>query len=904
MRRTLVWLWTTVVIPVASVAGQTWSSDGAPRSYALARQANYVPLETMRAGAARLPAVLTRRVTLHRESVLLQQALLDIANQAGLGLSYGEDVVRSHTLVSIDVTGERAADALAAVVDGTAWAVLVTAAGQVTVVPAKQVAGGTVVGRVADAKSGQPIAGASVAIAATRWRATTGEDGRYRLEEVAAGTYTLTVRRIGYVTSTVSVTVTADREATADVRLEVSVTPLDAVVVTGTVSPAQQKELSSPITVIPATEIERRGIRKINDLFRGEIPGIFSADYGDAAPTLGAPVYVRGTAELFDLPALKTYVDGVEIANSLFLNEIDPTMIDHVEIVRGPEASTLYGAQAINGVMQIFTKKGALGTAPHLTASFGVGSLESPYGTGLRHDHNVAVSGGTTDLSYNVGASYQHEGPWTPGYRRDVYSAYAGLTVQPAASPLRLDVTARIGQQNTSSGRPQELLRGMLDGTFNLDPPQAIPLTSSIALPQQTLGATLHYAARPNWQHTFTVGLDRGANGSNWVHEPSFATPGDSFMTVFSAQTARSTVAYNSALDLRLSDQVTANVIVGADHWYYQEDSYTDQATPNAVGSLGTDNGRILIDRERDHETGAFSQLRVGVRNALFLTAGVRVDQGPSFPADRHHRSTSPRIGASYVLDIGPVRAKLRAGYGSALKPADPGFKVARQFTPSYAQLASPNLLPERQTGWDGGVELYAGDNASLSVTRYDQRARDLIWVNFVAFVPVFEQQFVNVARVKNSGWELEGTVRLPAGLQAKATYSETQSIVEALAPDDQTGFSVGQPLPGVPHHSGALTLSQHTDRLSLEATGSYVGTSSNYNATALYSTLRLGSPIFGFVTLPAAYRLALRAAYDVTPRLTLWARCDNVTNHIVVDQGFFPVDQVGRTTIVGVRVR
>jgi len=293
----------------------------------------------------------------------------------------------------------------------------------------------------------------------------------------------------------------------------------------------------------------------------------------------------------------------------------------------------------------------------------------------------------------------------------------------------------------------------------------------------------------------------------------------------------------------------------------------------------------------------------VGVADALFLTAGVRVDEGPDLPTDRHHRSTNPRIGASYALGAGSVRAKLRAEYGSALKPADPGLKAAAMFTPTYVQLASPNLLPERQTGWDGGVDLYAGDRASLSVTRYDQVARDLIWVNFVAFSPVFEQQFVNVARVKNSGWELEGTLHLAAGLSAHATYSETQSVVQALEPNDQTGFTVGQALPGVPHHSGALTIGERVARLSVEVTGSYVGTSSNYDVTYLFAAPRLGTPNFGFVTLPAAYRLGLRGGYDLTPRLTLWARCENLLNEITVDQGFLPVDQVGRAVIAGVRV-
>ena len=91
--------------------------------------------------------------------------------------------------------------------------------------------------------------------------------------------------------------------------------------------------------------------------------------------------------------------------------------------------------------------------------------------------------------------------------------------------------------------------------------------------------------------------------------------------------------------------------------------------------------------------------------------------------------------------------------------------------------------------------------------------------------------------------------------------------------------------------------------RLSVEATGSYVGTSSNYDVTYLFASPRLGIPSFGFVTLPAAYRLGLRGGYDLTPRLTLWARCENLLNEITVDQGFLPVDQVGRAVIAGVRV-
>ena len=222
--------------------------------------------------------------------------------------------------------------------------------------------------------------------------------------------------------------------------------------------------------------------------------------------------------------------------------------------------------------------------------------------------------------------------------------------------------------------------------------------------------------------------------------------------------------------------------------------------------------------------------------------------------------------------------------------------------------MASPNLLPVRQTGWDAGVEVYAGDRASLSITRYRQIARDLIVDTYGFNAGVSTVQFLNVARARNSGWELEGSVRLLPALTARITYSTVESMVDSLGPNDQTGYHVGQSLPGVPHHTGALTLTERTSRLSVETGLSYVGTSVNYDQGGSFQAFfpRLGAPNYDFAltTLPAAYRVGLRASYELTPRITLVARGENLTNQRVYDQGFIPTDLLGRTTFFGVRLR
>src|SRR5437870_4556605 len=77
---------------LAAASGTLPAQESPPAQYALALKARYLPLESVRDGTVRMPKALERRVSVHRAEVPLQQVLLDIATQAGLGLSYGEDL--------------------------------------------------------------------------------------------------------------------------------------------------------------------------------------------------------------------------------------------------------------------------------------------------------------------------------------------------------------------------------------------------------------------------------------------------------------------------------------------------------------------------------------------------------------------------------------------------------------------------------------------------------------------------------------------------------------------------------------------------------------------------------------------------------------------------------------------
>ncbi len=179
----------------------------------------YLPLETVRSGTVKMPSQLARRVNLKLDGVPLQRVLMEIATQAGLGLSYGEDLVRAAPMVSVRIAGQSAADALASAVAGTQWMVLVTATGQVTVGRADVQYVGVVAGRVTDRVTTQPIENVQVTIEGTRLGQATDAEGRFAIAGVPAGPQRVAVRRIGYDPQSSVVIVTDGATQTVDFSL-------------------------------------------------------------------------------------------------------------------------------------------------------------------------------------------------------------------------------------------------------------------------------------------------------------------------------------------------------------------------------------------------------------------------------------------------------------------------------------------------------------------------------------------------------------------------------------------------------------------------------------------------------------------------------------------------------------
>jgi TonB-dependent SusC/RagA subfamily outer membrane receptor len=343
----------------------------------------YVPLAVVREGHAPVPAVYARRVSLTRKRVLLQQALLDIATQAGLGLSYGGDVVRAAPLVSLDLRGAPALDALAAAVRGTGFAVLVTAGGQVAVVrdeaPRRA---GTVAGTVRDSASRRPLAGVQVAVegaaAGDRLGAVTGEDGRYRVPNVPPGQYTLVARRIGFGLARRAVAVADGQTATADFALAAQASVLSEVVAVG-YGTQRRQDVTGAVASVRVEDVPVAVTPNVGQMLEGRVAGA-QVTQNNGAPGGGLSIRVRGTNSIAANTEPLYVIDGVPAITGSGSNDpyqnplgaINPNDIESIEVLKDASSTAIYGARGAAGVVLVTTKRGSRGAnRVTLDASYG-----------------------------------------------------------------------------------------------------------------------------------------------------------------------------------------------------------------------------------------------------------------------------------------------------------------------------------------------------------------------------------------------------------------------------------------------------------------------------------------------------------------------------------------------------
>ncbi len=350
----------------------------------------------------------------------------------------------------------------------------------VSAAPATAQQRGTIRGTVREAASQRPVDGVQVFVPGTQMATTTDAQGRFELAGVPAGGAQVRVRAPGFSSALATTMVVGGQAVTVDFALNTSVIALDEVVVTGTGASVERKQLGNTIATVKADVIQDAPVQNFSEALAAREAGVSILPTSGLAGE-GARIRIRGNASLSQSNEPVVYVDGVRVDNgggftgvdaggvgaTSRLDDINPETIDHIEILKGAAAATMYGSEASAGVIQIFTKKGSQGRpkftfrvdqggtrypagrvkdsygfartqaqADKLNAIFGNTSRNaatgapggitpyqvfytpdvSPaayYGTGYSSTYSANVAGGGSDATYNVAFRYAREdGPY------------------------------------------------------------------------------------------------------------------------------------------------------------------------------------------------------------------------------------------------------------------------------------------------------------------------------------------------------------------------------------------------------------------------------------------------------------------------------------------------------------
>lgn len=900
----------------------------------------------------------------------LDKALDIIAQKSGVSVSYRRDQVANVKPVTVHANRITIAEVFTRILAGTPYQLQASGA-QLYLVERKQTKNttrGTITGKITDAKTGKGISGATISLGTDTRGAMSDEDGTYRLAGIVAGTHTASVRLVGYAKQTRSVTVGEGATMTVDFKLEPSASVLDQVVVTGTIVSTELKAVPNAITVITAKQIEERGITRIDQLFRGDIPGLFALNQGSTATLDEVVMFSRGATNLITnnistgvfnggTDPIKTYIDGVEMADPQYLSQIDPSSIERIEILTGPQASTIYGSNAINGVMQIFTKRG-IGNRPKLTLNLTSGVTENNFSSAVAPNHvtDAGITGAEGRISYNIGGSWNYIGSWTPGKQTQRLSAYGGGRAQ--ISKATIDISARQGltktKQNGNLSQVQTQLR--TSGIYSPTDFIGLPDPQTQTLNGRTFGTTLSYRPYTWWSHELVLGSDASAT-ERMETAPGFgSTSGtDTALFITGSTTFRRSERYSSTIQVPVTSFSRANLTLGLDHWRTTGSFWS--ARPLSLTGTLSNVGNVTRNKPEKNR-GVFAQGQLGLFDDLFFTYGVRADWNSSFGEDV--RVTPGRYGVSYTRDVGSVSVKFRGSYGRSIRPPAPGLALATdcavsigmssdfisQFGNFCFQGANSDLGPEHQSGGEGGIELYFGSRGSLVVTRFNQTVDNLISnvgpadsvrssssidvpdPNFFCSSDfrdtegrcfVYQYQYLNVGAIRNQGWEMQGSINI-GPFTTNGTYSWVKSRVIGVTPKYRallsgSTFEPGRSFDYVPEHTWALgaTYSQSRNTVSLNVNGvgmRYIQFGALDLATSTNSRFHLSRPRMQtplsqiYRPLGSGYATAdLNATHRFSSQIDAILQVTNLTDYYQNDRNV-QFASPGRSSRVGVRVR
>jgi vitamin B12 transporter len=505
-------------------------------------------------------------------------------------------------------------------------------------------------------------------------------------------------------------------------------TVLAPVVVTATRLPVAQNTATVSATVIEGADLRERHITTLQDALQ-LVPGIFAARSGSYGAQTS--LFVRGGQSDY----VQVLVDGAPVNDPggfIDLANIGVDNVDRIEVVRGP-ASVLYGANAVTGVVQIFTRDGR---GP---ARLTLGASGGSYGA---RNGDLALLGGGDRLSGSLAVAHHGSNgiyDFNNESRDDSYSGSLRM-VPDARSSIELSlrrVNARSRIPTNGFGVPD-------------DSNQFHDVTRTIGSLDAGRFLTQRLEAR-----VLLTATDAHVRSADLPD-----TPDEQCDFCYDSRTG----TYRAGADARL-------------------DFYASRALALTGGTL--------YERQRQHTSGSesrgrtitafYAQAAGNLGTRASYGAGVRLDDNTAFGT-----FTTYRLSAGYRFGAG---TSLRASLGTAFK--EPTIDQSSSTSP-FAR-GNPDLRPERTRSWELGVSQSLLDGAVVvSATYFNQRFRDVIQYD-PAPPEEGDPNYINVGAARANGAELEARAAFARIWDVSASYTRLLTRVTDAGVDAGPGATYVQ---------------------------------------------------------------------------------------------------------------
>ena len=508
---------------------------------------------------------------------------------------------------------------------------------------------------------------------------------------------------------------------------------LDPVVVTATRTQTELSNLPQTVTVLSREDIEESKVDTVGDLLR-EVTGVQVQQAGGRGTSTS--VFIRGS----ESDEVLTLIDGVQV-NSVTLGAFDfanltPEGFDRVEVLRGGGGS-LYGSEAIGGVINLITRRGE--GSPNGAMSFAGGNGST--------DRETGVFSAANDL-FRIAGSATHIG--TAGFGTEIPVDETGTVKKTNQDYDATTASLRADWTPTETGA----LYGILHYVgSNVGLANASNYLGALD-PNARLKGDFYFA-KLGWEDAPLDGLSYRLSGAYVQDDQRYNDPPD---------------LSNSALTRsRIPSEIVQGDAQANYAWQWSLSTigfqYTRKAADVTSYSSFSEPPVTKYDPSRE-DYGVYAQEQVRLfEDNLILLGAVRYDNDQQFG-----NVTSPTAAMAVRLPWQPIPGwwtgtRLRTTYAEGFRA--PTFNEL--FFPGFG---NPNLDPERSSEWNAGFDVELLDGRALVYSTYfDRRVKDDI-VTVLVDPDTFEFAPMNLGRVDATGVETGIDIDLGAGFRFGGTYT------------------------------------------------------------------------------------------------------------------------------------